>query len=837
MGIISEQIENLTGDNPFEEIYSWNYIDDLLDVIKNDGNVEEFIATKDTKKREDFIAKTTEKFKQSIDGYEKNIQSSSSKIQSLTDEKRLHNELQTQINDLASLYPEEKQKLLQDAIKNGYDSSTVQKLIEKPKGLFAKLKYGKQIEQANAKLEELMQFCQTNGIYEKASQSNLIRCAINGENSEQSLQEINKKIEKEQETLSYNQDSLKRVQGSIQANIAEYDGQEKQQYINRENDNIRQFVAQKASYIKSPPHISKEEIAKTGLNEDFIEGQIAQSKYAANIRSSVRRFYEGLDQPAAPMVAFAQGQSGSSLAQNEVIEKLKAMGINAVADTDEKAKDPTCFVVTSTSIQAPFMAPDEALKANIKMVEAICQSEHANHPFLSNPLTRDALAVASEPNSDMKLNMEYIAKNNGCNYEEITNGDIEGYLSASLKDAFNEGISPGDLDKENAEAFNSGQAFKSVFHGGKCSSPYAVLCNEDNMNFVYGAAGACGDMGYSEHKYNGWNPDGALGYSFGKSTHNNKTLSANGVKGYGFLFEYESRGDKQEFIGIDRAGATHFTGGKFDGDALRGSAGANDETTVLPHQNKLKKIYVTVKDYQNNVRILPLELDEKGQVKDKKWRDFIDIHKPVDNNLKGFMVERRNNMIADYDAGGKDKFMNRTLEEVNSKSLEYVKSDRVEVKVEPKKQTIEQPTIDVAQPQPQTEVKDTAPVETTISPAQDNTKNDVPMPPPMPPQSMTPPMPPPMPTQNMTPPMPPPMPTQSMTPPMPPPMPTQNMTPPMPPIPTQFQGMSNNQQYGFVVSLRHGTNPLLTPAKQTNSNTKSNVPINQVLMSQGARSY
>ena len=98
MGIISDQIENLTGDNPFEEIYSWNYIDNLLDVIKNDGNIEQFIATKDAKKREDFIAKTTEKFKQSIDGYEKNIQSSSSKIHSLTDEKRLHNELQTQIH-------------------------------------------------------------------------------------------------------------------------------------------------------------------------------------------------------------------------------------------------------------------------------------------------------------------------------------------------------------------------------------------------------------------------------------------------------------------------------------------------------------------------------------------------------------------------------------------------------------------------------------------------------------------------------------------------------------------------------------------------------------------
>ena len=57
MGIISDQIENLTGDNPFEEIYSWNYIDNLLDVIKNDGNIEQFIATKDAKKKRRFYCK------------------------------------------------------------------------------------------------------------------------------------------------------------------------------------------------------------------------------------------------------------------------------------------------------------------------------------------------------------------------------------------------------------------------------------------------------------------------------------------------------------------------------------------------------------------------------------------------------------------------------------------------------------------------------------------------------------------------------------------------------------------------------------------------------------
>ena len=54
-----------------------------------------------------------------------------------------------------------------------------------------------------------------------------------------------------------------------------------------------------------------------------------------------------------------------------------------------------------------------------------------------------------------------------------------------------------------------------------------------------------------------------------------------------------------------------------------------------------------------------MELDENGVIKDKRWRDFCELHNPVDDNLKGYMVERRNNMIADYDAAGKEKMMLR----------------------------------------------------------------------------------------------------------------------------------------------------------------------------------
>lgn len=668
----------LTGDYPFQEIYKESYIDELLDVIKNNRNLDEFIAAKDNKAREDFISSTEEKYSSSIAYYNQLTNEAKDKLSKLQEEKKLYTSLNEKIQEVVALYPEQKQELLVRVINNGGAMpSQVEELMKKPKGFIDRIRYNKKIEQANAKFLGLMKYCQDSNIFEKAKKSRLLRLSLSGENEKTALQTLNEDIVKIQEKIVAYEESKQKIQDKIHVDINEYDSTDKQEYRDIENNNIRQFVEQKGPYITNPPTISKEDIAIRGLSEEFIEGQVMQSRYADNVRSSVRRFYEGLDRPAAPMVAFYNGCIGGEKAQNEVIEKLRAKGINAVADTDEKAKDPTCFVVTKTSIQAPFLAPDEALKANVKMIEAICEAEHTDRPYLSNPLTREALIIAVEHKQDIQISMQDVVMNNGCNYQEITNGDINGYISSCVNEVNTLGISPNDLDKENSEAFNKGEAFKSIFHGGKCSSPYAVLCSEDNMNFVYGAGGACGDAHVSDYKYDGWHPDGALGYSIGKSTHNMRSLTASGIQ-YGFLFEYESRGDKQEFLHIDTAGGTVFKGGKFNREYVK-LASSHDETTVLPHQNKLKKAYIVTR-CKGNHKILPLDIDEKGEIKDKKWRDFMELHKPTDDNLKGNMIERRNNMIADYDADGKQKFMDRTLEDVNSQSLTYTPAEKKEFK-------------------------------------------------------------------------------------------------------------------------------------------------------------
>ena len=669
----------LTSEYPFEDIYGREWIEELLDVIKNDKSVEDFIISKDTLQRAKYLAKSLKENTEKIDDYNQQIDEANTKISKLQEEKSISDQLSVKIDNISSLLPKNKQALFQKAVSECFNNSdTVTQLFASEKGFkgliskFNNIINNKKIKQTQNLLTDLMQYMKDNNIIEKVKESPLLQATISGKNTRDELNKIEASIVKEQNNVSYLSENKSIWENKNKEKSGIYDS-----IVEIENNNIREFVKQKGPYIKFPPTISKEEIATNGLSEDFIEGQIMQSKYPAQARTSLRRFYEGLDRPAAPMVAFSYGKDSHKFAQDEVITQLRKNGINAVADTDERAKDPTAFVVTQTSVQAPFMAPEEALKANIKIIESICQAEHADRPYLSNPLTREALCMAAEIDRDRSnvIDTKSVAMNNGCNYQEITKGDFEGYVSSMLNEAAEEGKSPNDLDKENSESYNNKGVLKSVFHGGKCSDPYAVLCAEDNMNFVY-AAGSC-DPNTSTYKYNTryMQPDGALGYSLGKSSHNHAYLEQAGIQ-YGFLFEYESRGIKQEFIGIDRAGGQVFEGGKFDKDEVRGS---HDETTVLAHQNKLKTAYVVTKK-DGHTKVLPLEIDENGQIKDKKWRDFMDLHKPIDDNLKGFMIERRNNMIADYDHVGKEKYMNRTLEDINSGKIQYVASEKHEFK-------------------------------------------------------------------------------------------------------------------------------------------------------------
>lgn len=77
----------LTGDYPFQEIYKEPYINELLDIIKNNRSLDEFIAAKDNKARADFISSTEEKYFTSIAYYNSLINEEKDKLYKLQEEK------------------------------------------------------------------------------------------------------------------------------------------------------------------------------------------------------------------------------------------------------------------------------------------------------------------------------------------------------------------------------------------------------------------------------------------------------------------------------------------------------------------------------------------------------------------------------------------------------------------------------------------------------------------------------------------------------------------------------------------------------------------------------
>lgn len=470
-----------------------------------------------------------------------------------------------------------------------------------------------------------------------------------------------------------------------------------------------------------------------GLSEDYIEQQVQSSKYPEDVRRSIRRFYEELERPAAPIVGFATSEDTAE----KLLTKLNERGLEAVSDKDAKAVDPNVFVVTRSGVQSPFFAPEDALKANIMMIEAI--NDSGGRAYLSNPLTRESLVPAINPdekNNQEVIDLKSIAKANPNNrYDEVMADFVEEYpkkdsfkrLTAVLKEskkdnpnlssrliasyqaenaalggiktperdseiaqklfsqyktelapyiegqyqatmlaeAKEKGVDPCLPNQPNIESMAKDEKLLSVFHGGKKGGkPFAILANSEKMSFTYGSA-LC-----SPDSIGNYASDGSIGYAFNKSSHNVRKYSSG--QDYGFVYQYKSRDDKQEFTYIDNA--SPFKDGKFNPESINGSG----ETPILPHQNKIEKMYMAFEVYDkdgcSSRKVMPLELDENAQIKDKRWRDFVELHNPVDDNLKGFMVERRNNLISQYDDLG-SKNMERKLSVNTSKETAEINAE------------------------------------------------------------------------------------------------------------------------------------------------------------------
>lgn len=724
-------------DNEGGKIYETSWFADLLKHIKSNGNIEEFIKNKDDKLYESFLTKDAELLKrqQTLENAERKSNVALLNSQKANDFHAQSSELDKKVAEVLSSFPQSRQAelraILRDFSENKtFDSSKLQNL-EKPRGLIDRFKNRKKYKEGYAKLLELTTFCQkiktqipsaTDGF----DYNQVFDKILNRTYSLEDEKGFSAHLDNLEKELSGAKNSLETAQKSVENRKKEFPN------TATENQIIRDFVEKNKESIMHPQEMSLEDVKRQGLTEEYIKGVVLQSTCPKHVTTSIRKFYEELKEPAAPRLAYnGRANKGKDIEPSAMVKKLQEKGLNAVLVTDERAKDPSYFVVNENSIFAPFLEPRDALKANVAMVEAIV--DLGGTPALSNPQTREALVPAVErpENADniqldnFQINkardadklqavisqtreawnaensnvshlygligevkstslelygeiLDYVKQNkdqsstNGALTEDLAKNILDTfgeklepyvykeYQKSMVAEAFEHGMNPVDLDRTSKEDIIKYGYPTSVFHGGQQgANPYAVLCreNEGNMNFVYGAATV---MSCAENADLGIDGGGSLGYAFSKSTHN---VRKNDIGGYemGFFYEYESRKENQEMTLLDMA--YDFKGGKFNKEAV---TFGGDETAILPHQNKLKKIYLAAQK-NNQIKIFPLALDENGKIADKKWRDFVESYNPVDDNMKGNIVGFRNNMIEEYDTKGKEG-MYKTLDELKLKT-------------------------------------------------------------------------------------------------------------------------------------------------------------------------
>lgn len=732
-------------DNEGGKIYEASWFADLLKHIKSNGNIEEFIKNKDDKLYESFLTEDAELLKrqQTLENAERKNNAALLNSQKANDFHAQSSELDKKVAEVLRSFPQSRQAELRDVLRDfsenkTFDSSKLQNL-EKPRGLIDRFKNRKKYKEGYAKLLELTTFCQkiktqipsaTDGF----DYNQVFDKILNRTYSLVDEKVFSAHLDNLEKELSGAKSSLETAQKSVENRKKEFPN------TATENQIIRDFAEKNRESIIHPQVMSLEEVKNKGLSEDYIKGVVLQSTCPKYVNTSIRKFYEELKEPAAPRLAYnGRANKGKDIEPSAMVKKLQEKGLNAVLVTDERAKDPSYFVVNENSIFAPFLEPRDALKANVAMVEAIV--DLGGTPALSNPQTREALvpAVERSENADntqldnFQINktrdadkvqavisqtreawnaensnvshlygmigevkntspelygeiLDYVKQNkdqsstNGALTEDLAKNILDTfgeklepyvykeYQKSMVAEAFEHGMNPVDLDRTSKEDIIKYGYPTSVFHGGQQgANPYAVLCreNEGNMNFVYGAATV---MSCAENADLGIDGGGSLGYAFSKSTHN---VRKNDIGGYemGFFYEYESRKENQEMTLLDMA--YDFKGGKFNKEAV---TFGGDETAILPHQNKLKKIYFAMKK-QDQVKIFPLNLDENGKIADKKWRDFVENYNPVDDNMRGNIVSFRNNMIEEYDTKGKEG-MYQTLEEIKAKTANDFEIDK-----------------------------------------------------------------------------------------------------------------------------------------------------------------
>lgn len=645
----------------------------IISIVKQNGNIDDFIAAKDAHyiklKQEEIENNSSVKYYKS-ELYRANqaCVAATNELNEIKSHSQNLEQLLSEIKELKESYPPEKQADLKAFLSksiNGNQPIYLKNLTKSPSGLFNKLKNYSKMKKANKKLAE---FIKSNNIKELSQSLSGNQFAYNDLKAILQLKVptyCNEQINKLEEKITLSHAEISKNEQLINNKINN-EMQNFRSQLNAENNAIRGFVSEKKEVFAKAANLSKEDIKTQGLSNEYIESRILSSSCPNQVSASIHNFYEKLNQPAAPMVGYNLANR-----QRDLVASLKECGLDAVTDDDPRAANPNVFVVTKDGVHSPFLAPDEALNANIKIIEAV--NKLGGKSYLSHPLTRKEIAPAAN-DIGYNLDVNIIARANGCNYKEILENHISlnDYTDEMVKNVMENGVDPIVMNKENIESLQSKGELASVFHGGFSSDPYAVLVKNEAYGHTYGAAFGAKQKNVSILGKNKEIEQGACDYVTSQGSGNNsKYLSCCGGNiVYGFIFEYESKGKEQGFGDINHASVSD----EFNIEKVC----EKNETAIFSHQNKLKKIWISAYDQKTQQqKVIPLLLNENGEIADKKWRDFANLHKPIDTCLSENMVAHRNNMIKQYDENCANG-MYRTVSEL-SNNENYVPAEKIDL--------------------------------------------------------------------------------------------------------------------------------------------------------------
>lgn len=429
-----------------------------------------------------------------------------------------------------------------------------------------------------------------------------------------------------------------------------------------------------------------------GLSKENIEDLLSTSNHPTEISKSLSNYFEGLEDSVSVAIGFNDdGVRDENLKQiDDVVQLLRAKGIDAVSYVDEDATKPDKFIVDKFGVSFPFMTPEDSLKATI-LIEDLVLDKGYQLIGHANPQTPKSLLYSSSGKnigSETELDQH---KSKAINLEK-SHPDLERFNETVQR---NGGNYQKFIDKKVLEAYNQSEEVnliqmseenvylnegKSLFRGGTLgNNPYAAISEFNARKVAHSSP--------SPYICSGFDGKNASQSTKGGGEYKSTEDHLN----YGFIYQFESMGERQLYYGNvgletgtdaktiqeykEKYGLQTLSKINDTVDIWNGKSGEFYEAPLQPHHNKLEAIYIHVGQGSEENKLFAIPLDENGQISDPEWRDFLYLHEPSDDKIKGFQAERQDTQKREQEANPTHAYqfeLKNNLEQKNYKDLSNI---------------------------------------------------------------------------------------------------------------------------------------------------------------------